>query len=138
MRLAAKEADLKPAQIASALKKNRSTVQQWFDGTVKSISGDSLTAVAKLLGVRVEWLAAGDGPMRSLPDQSKTQRENIDQGFTTMTVPDEIKPMFEAWLALHQNRPIPADLLKANTLLANSLTAALAPARHQDEDQRSE
>lgn len=51
------------ADIARAVDVTTSAVNQWFKGDTKSLTADSLRALAKFLRVQVDWLKDGVGPM---------------------------------------------------------------------------
>lgn len=131
IRIAASHAGMRPAHIASALGKSRSTVQGWFDGKAKSISAEILTSVSRILGVRVEWLANGTGEMLAEPapetDAGALQASAIPPGFKPYLVPEELAPMIEAWLSLYVNRTLNPAVLESVTALANSLNPAITP-----------
>lgn len=52
------------ADLARAAKVRPPSVSDWFTGKTKSLRGESLLAVARLLNVNPEWLNTGRGPMR--------------------------------------------------------------------------
>lgn len=79
MLLASRHADMKPAHIAKSLKKSRSTVQRWFDGTAEKIDALTCDRVATLLGVNSTWLATGRGQMLSISTGMQSQPQTTDQ-----------------------------------------------------------
>lgn len=44
-----------------------------------------------------------------------------------MTVPNELVPMFEAWLSLYVNRTLNPVVLESVTMLANGMNPAITP-----------
>lgn len=49
--------------IAKAAGVTKQAVYQWESGDTKSLKGDNLLAVARVLGVDANWLSTGRGPM---------------------------------------------------------------------------
>lgn len=58
------------ADLARAAKIKPPSVSDWFTGKTKSLKGESLLAVARLLGVNAEWLNTGRGPMKPAANAS--------------------------------------------------------------------
>lgn len=51
------------AAIAQAAGVSKQAVYEWESGDTKSLKGDNLLAVARVLGVDANWLSTGRGPM---------------------------------------------------------------------------
>ncbi|QEE24499.1 helix-turn-helix transcriptional regulator [Rhodanobacter glycinis] len=53
------------ADLARACGVKGASVSEWINGPTKSLRGPNAIKAAKRLGVNVEWLSTGSGPMRS-------------------------------------------------------------------------
>lgn len=53
------------ADLARACGVRPASVSEWINGPTKSLRGPNAIKAAKCLGVNVEWLSTGNGPMRS-------------------------------------------------------------------------
>jgi transcriptional regulator with XRE-family HTH domain len=62
--LALRESDIRPIDLARAIGISKSAVSQLVNGTSKGMHPENLVRAARHLRVRVEWLAAGEEPMR--------------------------------------------------------------------------
>lgn len=69
LKQAMEEAGVKAPWLIKELGVTKATVYWWLDGTIKELSGDNLLKVAKVLGVKPEWLGEGRGPMRDAPEE---------------------------------------------------------------------
>lgn len=58
-------AGLGKAEMARLLGRSPSVVTQWESESTKALKAENLIGVARLTGVRPEWLESGEGPMRS-------------------------------------------------------------------------
>lgn len=64
---ALKRRSLTKAELARRIGVSKQAVGEWASGKTKNVRPDNLVEAAKLLGVRVEWLAVGDLPMERHP-----------------------------------------------------------------------
>ena len=62
---ARKAANLSQTDLAKKVKVSRAAVGQWENGSTLKLEGGNLIAASKALGVNMEWLASGKGPMAS-------------------------------------------------------------------------
>ncbi len=134
---ALKKANLTQSKLARLIGLTSQAVNGWATGKTKSIEGEHLLTAAAALGVNALWLATARGPM--CPSAGQTQAEIIP-GFTTLSVPDELLPLYEAGIRLYLNRNIPPDFIEHAVLMVKSLNPARLPpgSRSPKEDQRSE
>lgn len=72
-------ASMSQAELASACKIKSPSVNDWISGKTKTLKASTATRAAAALGIRVEWLATGQGEMRTgeivtpaLPEQPQT------------------------------------------------------------------
>ncbi|AVL70645.1 hypothetical protein CEQ07_03890 [Oligella urethralis] len=68
----------KQIELAKAAGVSRAAVTSWVRGDVQSIGGDSLIAVANVLGVNPKWLATGEGAMRNQWPFQKIKPSDFD------------------------------------------------------------
>lgn len=69
------ESGLTQAELARACGVKPPSVSGWLSGKSKFLRGENLLSAAAALGVRQQWLATGDGPMK---DDSSTTAPPID------------------------------------------------------------
>lgn len=62
----AKKRNGSQAELARACGVKQPSVNDWFSGKTKTLKADSLVKAARYLGVRLEWLQSGLGPMRDI------------------------------------------------------------------------
>lgn len=65
LQFALKESGLTKTALWKGCKLSSGAITQWFDGTVKTISGANLLNAARILGVSPDWLATGKGEMKA-------------------------------------------------------------------------
>lgn len=61
---------MKKGEIAAACGVANSAVTQWISGESKSLKPENLYALAKATGFRAEWLAIGEGPEITAPEDA--------------------------------------------------------------------
>jgi len=65
LKLAMAEKQVRPADLARAAQVKPPSVSDWLSGATKSLKGDNLLRVARVLGVEPSWLAHGVGSSRA-------------------------------------------------------------------------
>lgn len=69
------DVQISQADLARATGRKPSSVNNWLSGRTKTLKGDSLMALAKVLKCRPLWLSTGTGPMELDNDDVHTVRE---------------------------------------------------------------
>ena len=62
----AKKRNGSQAELARACGVKQPSVNDWFSGKTKTLKADSLVRASRYLGVRLEWLQSGLGPMKDI------------------------------------------------------------------------
>ena len=63
------------ADLARACKVKAPSVHQWINGPTKTLKGPNAVRAAHELGVNVEWLSTGRGPMRGTGEHGKRDED---------------------------------------------------------------
>lgn len=58
------ESRMTQAELGRQVGRERGTVNSWLAGKIQMPLGDTMSRLARVLGVRLQWLAEGRGPMR--------------------------------------------------------------------------
>lgn len=106
--------DARPVDLARALHMTRPAVSQLLSGKNKGMRPEHLVRAADWLGVRIKWLATGEGEMR--PRRLTPQQQELL--LATNTIPDDLLTMLVS--LLHQ----------ANTM-TNAVKVIISSSNHQ-------
>lgn len=103
---AAQQAGKSRAELARHLGMSKTNMSYWWTGRAKNPTASAVAAAAQYLGVTVDWLARGSGPMRE-----QEQRATASTGETPPTPQELVDAMYKeaaemcaAWLALPESR----------------------------------
>ncbi|MGQ5525595.1 helix-turn-helix domain-containing protein [Chitinimonas sp. PSY-7] len=101
------------------------TVTMWKNGTIMHPEARHIASISRVLGVHSDWLIDGKKPKR--PGDLADPHEAVvaPPGFVTLTIPEALSPLVNAWADLCLTTPVNPAVLESVTGLANSLNPAL-------------